>query len=355
MSSNAKSISANYPSKSNRLINILLFKIAVATSFFRGMSIRKYTVRTKNRARAIERLHGHAPGTAGCGIFREKGAGAKPTIVMGGFVPDSTEAVEFQRSLFKKSGDIYYMNFSRQDFSQERFLAELGDLIEDINSRGERPTLFCISFSCGLVTRFLSDAMLAANLRIAGCVFVSPVMCMEDLVRAAADKRHKRGLLEIILKRILDATEQQHNDLKRHIEKGRRYFRTLVEAGAECRPLTLQHLALRENIMNMINQTTARAGHKRFLSIKTFSIPKRTRPVYDGPVLILVAEREDEIFLPTAPTLAFLEDTGHFHDVFPCGTLRRVTSGIAEDPVAHASLIFHHSCYNPILEQWMLH
>ncbi len=352
MSSIAKSISASYPSEFDHLIKALLSSAAWAASFLRRLSIRKYSLGTKKRVAALA-----VPASlkTGCSLFREKGAGSKPTIVMGGFVPDSTESVEFQRNLFKKSGDIYYMNFSRQDFSQKMFLAELGDLIEDINRRGEQPTLFCISFSCGLVAQFLSDTPLFENLRIAGCVFVSPVMCMEDLVRAAPDKRHKRGLLEIILKRILDATEQQHDDVTRHIEKGRRYFRTLVEAGAECRPLTLQHLALREKIMSMINQTAALAGHKRFLAIKTFNLPQRRRPVYDGPVLMLIAEREDEVFLPTAPTLSFLDSMDHFRDAFPHGTVRRVTSGNAEDPVAHASLIFHHSYYNAILDEWMLH
>ena len=43
-------------------------------------------------------------------IFREKGAGNAPTIVLGGFVPDATETVEFQRKILQQHGSIYYVN-----------------------------------------------------------------------------------------------------------------------------------------------------------------------------------------------------------------------------------------------------
>jgi len=89
--------------------------------------------------------------------------------VIGGFVPDATEAVEFQRELFRRYGSIYYLNFARNGFSVEMFFAQLADLIEDINRRGKKPVLFSISFGCGLVGAFLKSEMNDLSLKIKGC------------------------------------------------------------------------------------------------------------------------------------------------------------------------------------------
>jgi hypothetical protein len=38
--------------------------------------------------------------------------------------------------------------------------------------------------------------------------------------------------------------------------------------------------------------------------------------------------------------------------LFPRGKVRSVISPVSGDAVAHASLIFHHHCYNPFIESW---
>jgi hypothetical protein len=330
---------------------ILSNSIGIAASS-RQFSIRNFHPKTTRRVQALC-CRDNRPNPDRCKIYREKGIGSIATIVIGGFMPDATEAVEFQRDLFRKSGDIYYMNFPRNDFCLEMFHAELGDLIEDLNNRGDHPTLFCISFGSGLAVEFLSDKLLTANLHISGCVFVSPVMCLEDLIRLDTVKTGKRRAMESILKRILESSTQKHDDVKRHIEKGRRYFLNLIEAGVEQRALSYRHLSIKNKILDVITKTTSQAGHKRILALKTFNKPGQIRHLYGGPILMLVAEREEEIFTSTSPTLAFLKNHQYFREIFPRGIVKLVSSGKAKDPVPHASLIFHHQHYNPILNEWL--
>ena len=51
-------------------------------------------------------------------------------------------------------------------------------------------------------------------------------------------------------------------------------------------------------------------------------------------------------------TLALLRDPEKRKALLPSGKLWQVVSHAPGDPVAHASLIFHHHCYNPIIEGW---
>jgi hypothetical protein len=110
----------------------------VATGLVRQMAIKPFSPRSRRRELALrDRLPSiHAVRNH---IFVEKGTGDTPTIVVGGFVPDATEAVEFQREVFRRHGSIYFVNFSRSGFSAEMFFAQLADLIEDLNRRGKRP------------------------------------------------------------------------------------------------------------------------------------------------------------------------------------------------------------------------
>jgi hypothetical protein len=75
-------------------------------------------------------------------------------------------------------------------------------------------------------------------------------------------------------------------------------------------------------------------------------------PLFVGPALIMLAEEEDNILVPSSPTLALLRDTGSRSRLLPRGKIRTVTSTTAADTVPHASLIFHHHCYNPHIEGW---
>jgi len=323
---------------------------AAATGFIRRMSLKPHRSSVRRRELSLAAAcHGfHA---SRCHIFRERGHGSVPTIVISGFVPDATEVAEFQRDLLKSFGNIYYVNFPRNGFSTELFCAQLADLIEEINNRGEEPVLFSISFGCGLTARFLKDNK-HENLRIRGLVMISPVLCKEDLVRPDGDRKGGVRILESNLRRILKADVHQADDVARQMDRARRCFQSLFEAGAENRVLTSRHLSIRGKIMDVLEKTSNRGGYERVLALKDFSLPDRSEPIFSGPVLTLLAEKEENMLVPTSPTLTALRERETSGELFPCGTVRTVVSHRADDAVAHASLIFHCRFFNPLLEAW---
>ncbi|WP_298273343.1 alpha/beta hydrolase [Geobacter sp.] len=320
-----------------------------ATGIIRQMAIKPFTPKKRRREFALrERLSSfHAVRNH---IFREKGAGTTPTIVVGGFVPDATEAVEFQRELFRRYGSVYYLNFARNGFSSAMFFAQLADLIEELNRRGERPVIFSISFGCSLVRRFLQTHVHEA-LAIGGTVFVSPVLCTADLVRPEREKKGGIRMLESSLRRILLAESGNVGDIERQIERARRCFQALFEAGAENRTLSHRHLSIRRKIMEVIRSTPFTGGYQRTLALNDVCFDE-TVPIFCGPALVMVAEDEESTLVPSSPTLAALRDSTLRGRLFPRGKVRTVASTTSGDPVAHASLIFHHHCYNPVIEGW---
>jgi hypothetical protein len=327
---------------------------SAATSLMRQMAIKPFTPRIRRRefllGNRISSLH-----AVRNQIFKEKGTGEIPTIVIGGFVPDATEAVEFQRPLFKSYGSIYYLNFARNGFSLEMFFAQLADLIEDINSRGKKPVIFSISFGCGLVNKFLGSEANDPSLKIKGVVMASPVLCTADLVREEREKGSGVRMLESNLKRILKTDDAEGGDADRQIERARRCFQSLFETGAENRALNRRHLSIKKRIMEVVEKTPAIGGYQRVLALKEFLPPTGERPIFTGPALALLAEQEEDILVPASPTLKVLKDPDSRSRLFPRGKVKTVVSRTSGDAVAHASLIFHQHCYNPLIEAWYDH
>jgi hypothetical protein len=332
--------------------NLALLGAATAASgLLRQMSITPFTPRKRVREFLLrERVVSlHACRAL---IFKEKGTGSIPTIVVGGFVPDATEQVEFQRSLFREYGSVYYLNYPRHGFSSEMFFAQLADLIEALNNRDQRPVLFGVSFGCGLLARFLQEAGVSGSLRIRGVVMASPVLCTEDLIRPEHDKAGGVRMLESNLRRIIKAGPDGGEALSRQIERARRCFQALFETGAQNRVLSSRHLSIKKKIMQVIETTPAAGGYQRVLALNQFARPDVARPIFAGPALTLLAEDEENLLVPSSPTLALLNHPGKQNALFPRGTIRKVISRTPGDAVAHASLIFHHHCYNPLIRTW---
>lgn len=322
-----------------------------ATGLMRQMAIKPFTPRKRTRefrlASQVASLH-----AVRNQIFKEKGSGSIPTIVIGGFVPDATEAIEFQRPLLKSYGSVYYLNYSRNGFSVAMFFAQLADLIADINDRGKKPVILCVSFGCGLVSEFLRSAANDSSLRIKGVVMASPVLCTADLVRTEREKGTGVRMLESNLKRILKTDATKDAEVSRQIDRARRCFQSLFEAGSENRQLSHRHLSIKRKIMEVVTKTPARGGYQRVLALDDFSLPSAEQPIFAGPSLVLLAEAEEDILVPASPTLTALRNPDIRAFLFPRGRVRTVTSRSAGDAVAHASLIFHHHCYNPLIEAW---
>ena len=330
---------------------VLLQATGKATALMRNLAIKRYIPSRRTREFKVggdlsNLLSHHAH------IYREKGAGSIPTIIIGGFVPDATEVIEFQRNLLKEFGSIYYLNYRRQGYSSELLSAQIADLIEDLNRRGERPVLFGISFGAGVVVDFLRTFFRRENLNIRGVIFISPVFCTADLVRPEGERTGGVRMLESSLRRILKAGAKAGEDMERQVERARRCFQSLFETGAENRRLTGRHLAIRKDIMDVIEKTPAVGGYERMLALQAFSPLVADETIFSGPVLTLLAEGEENLLVPTSPTLALCHDSGRFGKIFPRGICRRVTSGRQDDPVVHASLIFHHKEFNPLIASW---
>lgn len=103
--------------------------------------------------------------------------------------------------------------------------------------------------------------------------------------------------------------------------------------------------------MEVIGSTTSSGGYERVLALKRFAQPGHL-PIFTGPALTLLAEQEDNLLVSTSPTLAALRDPEKSRQLFPRGKVWQVISRSPDDAVAHASLIFHHQYYNPLIEAW---
>ena len=322
-----------------------------AAGFMRGIAIKRFA--PKSRLREFSALEQNQDShRTRCQLFREKGAGSVPTIVLGGFVPDATETVEFQRKLLRKHGSIYYLNYSRKGFCQEMFTAQLTDLIEHLAHKGQKPLIMGVSFGCGLLSNFLRQAEEHVHESIRGIILVSPVLTTDDLIRPTKQKRDGVRILESNLKKIVAADPADEADIARNIERSRRCFQALFNAGAENRTLTVRHLAIRKKIFDVIEYTTARGGFERVSALRDFNFPFLSSSLFPGPVLVLLAENESDVLVPSSPTLKLFSESSLYTRIFPTCLVKTVKSHIIGDGVAHASLIFHHEAYNTLLEKW---
>lgn len=330
---------------------VLVSAATMAHGFMRSIAIKPFAPRNRRREFSLMRNF-HSMHSIRCQVFREKGAGSMPTIVIAGFVPDATETIEFQRPLLRRHGSIYYLNYPRNGFSAEMFSAQLSDLIDDIHARGSKPLIMSISFGSGLLVDYLRRADEQIHEKIRGLLLVSPVICTDDLIRPKGEKRDGIRFLESSLQKIITADPSKHNELEKQVERSRRCFQALFAAGAENRVLSSKHLAIRRKIMDVLAHTSALGGYERVKALRDLEFPAFSGSVFAGPVLALMAENEEDILVPSSPTLGLFADASLYTRLFPNCRVKKVISKSVGDNVPHASMIFHHDAYNPLLESW---
>jgi hypothetical protein len=330
---------------------VLVSAATMAHGFMRSMAIKPYAPRDRRREFSLMKNF-HSMHSIRCQVFREKGAGSMPTIVIAGFVPDATETIEFQRPLLRRYGSIYYLNYPRNGFAAEMFSAQLSDLIDDIHAKGCKPLIMSISFGSGLLVDFLRRADEHIHEKIRGLLLVSPVICTDDLIRPKSEKRDGIRFLESSLQKIITADPSKHDELEKQVERSRRCFQALFAAGAENRVLSSKHLAIRRKIMDVLAHTSALGGYERVKALRDLEFPALHGSVFAGPVLALMAENEEDILVPLSPTLGLFADSARYTKLFPNCRVKKVISKNEGDNVPHASMIFHHDAYNPLLESW---
>lgn len=232
------------------------------------------------------------------------------------------------------------------------FAAQLTDLIEDIRCRGQKPIIMGVSFGCGLLLDYLRTASEAIHQSIRGLTLASPVICNDDLIRPAMEKGSGIRRLESNLRKIASANPENETHLHKHIERARRCFHSLFNAGADNRCLSVRHLSIRKKIFDVIQNTSARGGFERVIAMRNFLFPSLDNSLFAGPVLVLLAENEEDILVPSSPTMRLFRDFSQYNHIFPRCLVKTVRSSQPDDAVAHASLIFHHNAYNSLIDDW---
>lgn len=283
-------------------------------------------------------------------ILYEARRGSVPTIVLGGFVPDATEQVFLLRGFLLRRGSVYYINYSREGFSNELLFAQLEDLVDDIAARhGQRPVIFSVSYGVGLVMEWLKRARQAGRkFDLRGLVLISPVACAEDLLDPASPKP-----TTLLGRAVKPYFESKSKDVEHSgIERSRAIFTKMFEAGAQNKEtlgalMTRRELSvLKDAVIGTIQNITSVGACERVLAMKELAPPsayfsQSHLPLSDAPTLILYAEKESSVLVDNSPTRFALE-TAH-RAYFPQSHCRVVTNE-GGTPVQHASLIFH--CFN---------
>jgi len=281
-------------------------------------------------------------------VLVEKRPGPVPTIIVGGFVPDGIDAFYLLRGRLATNGSIYYVNYPRRGFSMDLFQAQLEDLIEEIAvRRGRRPALMAVSFGCAVALELLRRASAAGReLPLAGLILISPVACSADLLDPAEAK--PSTLLGRVIKPYLGSTVRTDNAI---VEKSRAVFLKMFEAGAQNKE-ALRFLMtrgetrrLRDAVLGTINAIDGNGASERVRAL--CDVPPLTAPqvLFSGPALVLFAEKENAVLVESSPTRR--EMTGRVTAWFPRGRCVTVTNH-ADNPVQHASLIFHSQNFQPL-------
>ncbi len=303
------------------------------------------------RARDAALMRGNAEARQLATILCEDRPGHHPTIVLGGFVPDSTEQVFLLRRMLFQSGSVYYLNYSRRGFSLELLCAQLDDLVEELTVlRNQRPVIFTVSFGGGLLVEWLRRTRAGQRrTEISGAILVSPVACVGDVLDPAESK--PATLTARALKPYFDPPEKMSHSV---VERSQAIFSKMFNAGAQNRDALLglmdaeeiEHFL--EGVMVSIKGLDYAGASERVRALGQFVEPDEwSAPdlavLAEAPTLILYAESEGTVLTGNSPTRAALNSD--LVRLFPQGECRVVTGGAS--PVQHASLIFHHHQFLP--------
>ena len=295
-----------------------------------------------------------AAGVAGphqcAAILTEASPGPQPTIILGGFVPDATEAVYLLRGDLLRRGSLYYFNYPRRGFSLDLVLAQLSDLVAEITLVHRRPpVLLAISFGAGLALEWLRRQ--PREPALAGLVLVSPVTGVGDLLDPAAAK--PTTLLGRVIKPYLDARADLDGAL---VERSRNVFLKMFEAGAQNKESTrllltageLEHL--RSAVQGTIRRVSPTGAWERIQALRAMTTPDAgspsAAPLTADPVLILYAEKESAVLTENSPTRLALESA---HRSWLPESKVWLIANRGGPPVQHASLVFHYGNFLPLI------
>ncbi len=289
-------------------------------------------------------------------VLHTPGAGRLPTIVLGGFVPDSSEQVFLLRRFLLRSGDLFCLNYPMEGFSLPIVCAQLDDLVEELSLAGTPPMIFAVSFGAGVVLEWLRRARLEGRqVAVAGVILVSPVTCTADVIASGTGKAST--LLGRALGPFLDPKKAASEQT---VEKARAIFTRMFDAGAQNKAalrmlMTKAELErLHRAVIGTIRGITAEGARERIAAMAEMRAPTdyftpALLPLTEAPALVLFAEKEESVLDAASPArFALGTACGAF---FPHGNTQVVTTR-GGSPVQHASLIFHVFDFMPRLQSF---
>ena len=282
-------------------------------------------------------------------VLCERRAGDRPTIVLGGFVPDSTEQVFLLRGMLLRHGSVYYLNYPRRGFSIAMLCAQIDDLVEELRLRGQRPVVLSVSFGCAVLVEWLRRARAQRReTPVSGAVLVSPVACYEDV----ADPSSARPAT-LLGRALRPFAERGVGADPSVVERARVILLKMFEAGANNRAALAGLLSpaelrrLHAAVSAAIRGIDATGAIERVGALRALDPPASWAtpwpPLCPAPALILYAEKEGSVLSANSPTRRLLESDRS--RLFPASECRVVRGGVT--PVQHASLIFHHYQFLP--------
>ncbi len=296
---------------------------------------------------------GEATLRQGATVLCERRFGTTPTIVLGGFMPDSTDQVFLLRGYLLRQGSVYYFNYPRGGFSPALICAQLDDLVAELNTlHRQRPVILGVSFGGGLVLDWLRRSRAAHRAsEITGVILVSPVACAADIVVPGEAKAST--LIGRALKPYLDSPATVGPEV---IDRSRAIFAKIFEAGAQNREAIRSLLTagemrhLRDRVLAAIQDLEPAGACERVNALRTMPplSPWHSAdrlPLSDAPALVLYAEKESAVIAAGSPTRAAFDSA--LKVFFPRGSLKVVASASGGSVVQHASLIFHYFQFLP--------
>lgn len=187
---------------------------------------------------------------------------------------------------------------------------------------------------------------------LAGLIFVSPVACVDDLLPEGRTKA--ATLLGRAMQPYLDRTRTPDS---KAIERSRAIFVKMFEAGAQNKAALRQimnareAIQLRDNVMATIKSIDSQGACDRVGALVGLTSPLSyytadLLPLSEVPTLVLYAEKEDSVVDASSPTRRVFETA---HKVYFSKSEYHLICNPGGSPVQHASLIFHHANFRPVL------
>ena len=90
------------------------------------------------------------------------------------------------------------------------------------------------------------------------------------------------------------------------------------------RLLNGRNTTIMARVLAAVNEITVAGYYERALALKALTWPTVDAPIFQGPALVLFAEDEDGVFVPSSPTLAALRRPSVAAKLFPRAAVHEV-------------------------------